>query len=81
MHKYAFDVKFYASILITARNIKTAEKILREAVDCAELDTSAVNSRNQRKILQSGLFVDDEQFPLLSDYDGVAVEDLEFDIV
>jgi hypothetical protein len=81
MHKYAFDVKFYSSILITARNINTAKKILREIVDCADLDTRAVMPRYQGKILQTGLFLDDEGYPFLSDFDGVDVEGDETGII
>ena len=81
MHRYAFDVKFFACITISARNTKTAEKILQEIVDRAVLDTSSVQRRNQRKVLDAGLFLDDEQYPFLALYDGVEPDDAEVQIV
>jgi hypothetical protein len=81
MHRYAFDGKFFASVTISARNVKTARKILQEVVDTAELEISAVQRKNQRKIVDASLFLDDERFPFLAEYDGLDPDDDEVDLV
>jgi mannose/fructose/N-acetylgalactosamine-specific phosphotransferase system component IIB len=81
MHRYTFDIKFFASVTLTARNFKTAKKVLQEIVDVAELDIGSVNQRNQQKVLDVGLFLDDEQYPFLAEYDGVEPDEAELEIV
>jgi hypothetical protein len=81
LHRYAFDVKFYASIVISARNIKTAKKVLQEIVDEAGLDAGSIARRNQPKVLHTGLYLDDEQYPFLAEYDGLEPDDPEVEIV
>ena len=70
MHEYVFDVKFYASISIKARNLRTAESVLRKLVDVAELDLREADIRCRAKVQSAGIFVDDEEFPFLAEYDG-----------
>lgn len=70
MHEYVFDVKLYASISIKARNLRTAESVLRKLVDVAELDMSEADKRSRSKVHGAGIYVDDEEFPFLAEYDG-----------
>ena len=70
MHEYVFDVKFYASISIMARNLRTAESVLRKLVEVAELDLSKADRRCRAKVQSARIYVDDEEFPFLAEYDG-----------
>jgi hypothetical protein len=81
MHEYVFEVKFYASIAISARNLKTAKKVLRAIVEVAELDASSMSRRDKLKVLGTGLFLDDEGYPFLAEYDGSEPDDLDTKIV
>ncbi len=70
MHEYVFDIKLYASISIKARNLRTAKSALRKLVDVVELDMSEADKTSRSKVHSAGIYVDDEEFPFLAEYDG-----------
>ncbi len=74
MRKYAFDVKMYAAIRIMAESRKSAETILNQALECANLNVSATSSLGTAKVTEASIYIDDEGYPYLFEVDGIDVD-------
>jgi hypothetical protein len=77
MKEYKFEVKMYAYIPIKAPDLKAAELAIESAMDQAELRVPISGPDGSATILDVPVFVDDIEFPYLSEVDGVAVEDID----
>jgi hypothetical protein len=74
LREYAFDVKLFAVVRISARTRKQAEAILNQALDCADLDVNAMSRHGTARVTQASLSVDDEGYPYLCEVDGIDVD-------
>lgn len=77
MKEYAFDVKLYAVIPIKAPDRKTAEATLAAAMDSAELSISISENDGTVTSITASAYVDDIEFPFLTEVDGIPIEDIE----
>jgi hypothetical protein len=77
MKEYVFDVKMYAYIRVNAPDRKSAEAALTAAMDNAELSFSIMDENGTGQQVTAPVYVDDIEFPFLTEVDGVSVDDLD----
>jgi hypothetical protein len=76
MHEYAFDVKLAAVVRVSAKDRDTAEAVLSDCLDCADLNVSIVGRHGNAKVTEASIEADDADYPRLFEFDG---ENVEFD--
>ena len=79
MKEYKFDVKMYAYVRVRAPDLKSAEESLTAAMDKAELSISILDENGTAKQTTEPVYVDDIEFPYLTEVDGIPIEDIEAD--
>jgi hypothetical protein len=74
MREYAFDVKMFAVVRISAETRKKAEALLGEALYCADLNVTAHCKLSEAKVTEASVHIDDEGYPYLFEVDGIDVD-------
>jgi hypothetical protein len=78
MHTYAFDVKLVAVVRVSANDLDTAEAVLSDCLDCADLNVDMMSKHGDAKVTEASIEVDDVDYPRLFEFDG---KNIEFDEV
>jgi hypothetical protein len=80
MHEYAFDVKLVAVVRVSASDRETAEAVLSDCLDCADLNVEISGKNGDAKVTEASIEVDDVEYPRLFEFDGENVEFDEYEV-
>jgi hypothetical protein len=80
MHEYTFDVKLVAVVRVSASDRATAEAVLSDCLDCADLNVKISAKHGDAKVTEASIEVDDVEYPRLFEFDGENVEFDEYEV-